>query len=74
MRPIRMVHSQFRGQVLLPSAEGNVMLSNKARLLGLICELWGSLESSLYRRKRQVADLSPMVRIRLLFNNRKGRI
>lgn len=40
------------------SVEGFVMLSNDARLLGLICEIWGSLESSLYRRKRQAEDLS----------------
>ncbi len=41
----------------MPSVEGFVMPSNDARLLGLICEIWGSLESSLYRRKRQVEDL-----------------
>ncbi len=35
------------------------MLNNKARLLGLAREIWGSLESTLYRRKRQVVDFNP---------------
>jgi hypothetical protein len=41
----------------MPSAEGFVMSSNNARLLGLVWEIWGSLESTLYRRKRLAAVL-----------------
>lgn len=46
------------------SVEGFVMSSNNARWLGLVCELWGSLESSLYGRKRQVEDLNLRVLLR----------
>lgn len=43
----------------MASAEGFVMLSNDTRLLRQMCEIWGSLESSLHLRKRQVEGLSP---------------
>jgi hypothetical protein len=39
------------------------MSSNDARLLGLIWEIWGSLDSTLYGRKRQAEGLDLWVHL-----------
>ena len=51
----------------MASAEGNLMLSNNGSLLGLMCEIGGSPESSQHRRKRESAGLGRSIHLEVIY-------